>query len=175
MQITNSDIPHVGPGTPGGNWLRRYWMPVGTTAELYDIPQAVQVLGEELVLFRDGEGRPGLLGRACAHRGASLEYGDIEDTGIRCPYHGWLYDVSGNCLEQPSEKNGKEFCAKIRQISYPVRELGGLIFAYLGPDRDNPPPLPNYSPLIDHGDTSVDDADGSASDMGAYGGPEGAW
>jgi phenylpropionate dioxygenase-like ring-hydroxylating dioxygenase large terminal subunit len=151
MQITNSDIPHVGPGTPGGNWLRRYWMPVGTTAELYDIPQAVQVLGEELVLFRDGEGRPGLLGRACAHRGASLEYGDIEDTGIRCPYHGWLYDVSGNCLEQPSEKNGKEFCAKIRQISYPVRELGGLIFAFMGPDRDDPPPLPNYSPLIDHG------------------------
>lgn len=151
MQITNSDIPRVGPGTLGGNWLRRYWMPVGTTVELYDIPQAVQVLGEELVLFRDGEGRPGLLGRACAHRGASLEYGDIEDAGIRCPYHGWLYDVSGNCLEQPSERNGKAFCAKIRQVSYPVRELGGLIFAYLGPDRDNPPPLPNYSPLIDHG------------------------
>jgi phenylpropionate dioxygenase-like ring-hydroxylating dioxygenase large terminal subunit len=149
MQITNSDIPRVGPGTPGGNWLRRYWMPVGTTAELYDIPQAVQGLGEELVLFRDGEGRPGLLGRACAHRGASLEYGDIEGAGIRCPYHGWLYDVSGKCLEQPSERNGKEFCAKIRQTSYPVRELGGLIFAYMGPD--DPPPLPNYSPLIDHG------------------------
>ena len=84
MDITNGDIPHVGPGTPGGNWLRRYWLAVGAARELYDIPQAVRVLGEDLVLFRDLEGRPGLLGRACAHRGASLEYGDIEARGIRC-------------------------------------------------------------------------------------------
>lgn len=150
-KITNTDIPRVGRGTPGGDWLRRYWMPVGASGDLYDIPQAVKVLGEELVLFRDGEGRTGLIGRYCAHRGSSLEYGDIEDAGIRCPYHGWLYDVSGACLDQPSERNGKEFCAKVRQVSYPVRELGGLIFAYLGPDPDNPPPLPNYSPLVDHG------------------------
>jgi len=151
MKITNADIPHVGRGTPGGNWLRQYWMPVARADELYDIPMAVKVLGEELVLFRDGKGRIGLMGQYCAHRGASLEYGDIEDAGIRCPYHGWLFDTDGNCLEQPSEKNGKEFCAKVRQTSYPVRELGGLLFGYLGPHPDNPPPLPNYSPLIDRG------------------------
>lgn len=150
-RITNQDIPLVGRDTPGGAWLRRYWMVVGTVPELYDVPRAVRVLGEDLVLFRDHEGRPGLLGQSCAHRGASLEYGDIEERGIRCPYHGWLYDVSGNCLEQPSEPQGSGFCAKVKQLAYPVRELGGLIFAYMGPDRDNPPPLPNYSPLVDHG------------------------
>ena len=151
MQITNEDIPHVGPETPGGQWLRRYWMPVALSSELYDIPLALKIMDEDLVIFRDGDGRMGLLGQHCAHRGASLEYGDIEKAGIRCPYHGWLYDVDGKCLEQPSEKNGKEFCAKVRHISYPVRELGGLIFAYMGPEPDEPPPLPNYSPLIDHG------------------------
>ncbi len=151
MQISNSHIPHVGPGTPGGDWLRRYWHAVGTTKELYDIPQAVRVLDEDLVLFRDLKGALGLLGRACAHRGASLEYGDIGRRGIRCPYHGWLYDVSGTCLEQPSEPKGNDFCHKVRQVSYPVREQGGLIFAYLGPNPDEPPPLLKFSPLIDHG------------------------
>jgi len=150
-RITNRDIPHVGRGTPGGEWLRRYWLVVGTAPELYDVPRAVRVLGEDLVLFRDLEGRLGLLGRSCAHRGSSLEYGDIEPAGIRCPYHGWLYDVSGQCLEQPSEPAGRDFCAKIKQRSYPVKEMGGLIFAYMGPRRDNPPPLPRYSPLVDHG------------------------
>lgn len=150
-RITNGDIPRVGRGTPGGEWFRRYWLAVGSAAELYDIPQAVRVLGEDLVLFRDLQGRPGLLGQSCAHRGTSLEYGDIEQGGIRCPYHGWLYDVSGQCLEQPSESDGTAFCHKVKQLSYPVRELGGLIFAYMGPHPDDPPPLPRFSPLIDHG------------------------
>ena len=151
MQITNSHIPHVGPGTPGGDWLRRYWHAVGTDKELYDIPQAVRVLGEDLVLFRDLTGNLGLLGRSCAHRGASLEYGDIEKRGIRCPYHGWLYDVNGACLEQLSEPRDGQFCHKVRQVSYPVREKGGLIFAYLGPNPDKPPPFLKFSPLVDHG------------------------
>ncbi|MDA0653399.1 MAG: Rieske 2Fe-2S domain-containing protein [Proteobacteria bacterium] len=103
MQITNADIAHVGPGTPGGDWLRRYWHAVGTTKELFDIPQAVRVLGEDLVLFRDLTGKLGLLGQACAHRGASLEYGDIEERGIRCCYHGWLYDTEGQCIDMPCE------------------------------------------------------------------------
>ena len=150
-RITNQDIPRVGRGTPGGEWLRRYWLAVGTVPELHDVPRAVRVLGEDLVLFRDLQGRLGLLERSCSHRGSSLEYGDVEDAGIRCPYHGWLYDVSGNCLEQPSEPESGGFCAKITQVSYPVKELGGLIFAYMGPDHDSPPPLPNYSPLVDHG------------------------
>ena len=151
MKIAIDDIPHVGPDTPGGAWLRRYWLPVGLESELFDIPKALKIVDEELVLFRDGQGTVGLVGQHCAHRGASLEYGDIEEQGLRCPYHGWLFDVNGNCLEQPSEQRGKEFCAKVRHISYPVKELGGLFFAYMGPNPSTPPPLPNYSPLVDHG------------------------
>ncbi len=151
MEISNKDIAHVGPGTPCGAWFRRFWLVVGTVGELYDIPQAVRVLGEDLVLFRDLEGRIGLIGQDCAHRGASLEYGDIEAAGIRCPYHGWLYDVSGRCLDQPSERQGKPFCDRVRQKAYPVKELGGLIFAYMGPNPETPPPLPRFSPLIERG------------------------
>ena len=149
--LSLADIPHVGQGTPAGEWFRRYWLAVGTSDDLRDIPQGIRVLGEELVLFRDRDGRPGLLGLHCAHRGSSLEYGDIEANGIRCAYHGWLFDVAGNCLEQPAEPKGSIFTRKVKQLSYPVRELGGLIFAYLGPDRNSPPPLPKYSPLMERG------------------------
>jgi phenylpropionate dioxygenase-like ring-hydroxylating dioxygenase large terminal subunit len=149
--VTLADIAHVGPGTPCGEWFRRYWVAVGTTHELYDIPQAVKVLGEDLVLFRDEFGKIGLLGEHCPHRGASLEYGDIEDGGLRCPYHGWLFDVSGRCLEMPAEPKDSKFCEKVKHLSYPVRELGGLIFAYMGPKKEDPPPLPNYAPLVDRG------------------------
>ena len=145
------DIPHVGPGTPAGEWFRRYWLVVGTTQDLHDIPQAVKVLGEELVLFRDDVGKLGLLGLHCPHRGTSLEYGDIEDGGLRCPYHGWLFNVAGQCLEMPAEPKDSKFPQKVKHLSYPVQELGGLIFAYMGEDRENPPPLPRYSPLIDRG------------------------
>jgi len=148
-KIGLSDLGHVGPGTAAGQWLRRYWIVVGTTRDLYDIPQAVQILGEDLVLFRDPEGKIGLLGLHCPHRGTSLEYGDIEDGGIRCPYHGWLFDVHGQCLEMPAEPKDRKFPHKVKHLSYPVRELGGLIFAYLGPDRDDPPPLPRYRALSD--------------------------
>ena len=150
-KVTLADIPHVGPGTPAGEWFRRYWLVVGVARDLYDIPQAVKVLGEELVLFRDANGQLGLLGEHCPHRGTSLEYGDIEDGGLRCPYHGWLFDVHGQCLEMPAEPKDSKFCLKVKHLAYPVRELGGLIFAYLGADRDNPPPLPNYAPLLDRG------------------------
>jgi hypothetical protein len=87
------------------------------------------------------------VGLHCAHRASSLEYGDIEERGIRCPYHGWLYDVSGQCLEQPAEPKGSTFHQKIKHLAYPVRELGGLLFAYMGPGKDNPPPLPKFAPL----------------------------
>jgi len=150
-QLTLADIPHVGPGTPAGRWFRRYWLVVGVARDLYDIPQAVKVLGEQLVLFRDVNGRLGLLGEHCAHRGASLEYGDIEEGGLRCPYHGWLFDIHGQCLEMPAEPKDNKFCHKVKQLAYPVRELGGLIFAYMGEDREHPPPLPNYAPLLDRG------------------------
>jgi phenylpropionate dioxygenase-like ring-hydroxylating dioxygenase large terminal subunit len=150
-KVTLSDIPHVRPGTPCGEWFRRYWIVVGTAQELYDIPQAVKVLDEDLVLFRDQFGRVGLLGKHCPHRGASLEYGDIEDGGLRCPYHGWLFNVEGQCLEMPAEPKDSKFCQKVKHPSYPVKELGGLIFAYMGPDQDHPLPLPNYAPLVDRG------------------------
>ena len=146
--ITLSDLAHVGRGTPAGEWFRRYWLVVGTTKELRDIPVGVKVLGEDLVLFRDLKGDIGLIGLHCPHRGSSLEYGDIEERGIRCPYHGWLFDVTGNCLQQPGEPKGSEYHRKVKHLSYPVRELGGLIFAYLGPDGENPPPVPKYAPLV---------------------------
>lgn len=144
-----ADIPRVGPGTPAGVWFRRYWLVVGTTRDLRDIPRAVKILGEDLVLFRDPDGKLGLLGLHCPHRGTSLEYGDIEDGGIRCPYHGWLFDVRGQCLEMPAEPKESKFPQKVRHLSYPVRELGGLIFAYMGPDQASPPPLPRYRALAD--------------------------
>ncbi|MEO6163616.1 MAG: Rieske 2Fe-2S domain-containing protein [Candidatus Binatia bacterium] len=150
-KLTVADIPHVGPGTPTGEWFRRYWLVVGTVHELHDIPQAVKVLGEELVLFRDSNGQLGLLGEQCPHRGTSLEYGEIEDGGLRCPYHGWLFDVHGRCLEMPAEPKDSKFCAKVQQLSYPVRELGGLIFAYMGSEQANPPLLPQYAPLLERG------------------------
>jgi nitrite reductase/ring-hydroxylating ferredoxin subunit len=151
VEITNADIVRVGRGTLGGEWFRRYWLVVSTSAELRDIPLGLKILGEDLVLFRDLQGKLGLVGMHCPHRGSSLEYGDIEDCGIRCPYHGWLFDVAGNCLEQPAEPTGSTFHKKIKHLSYPVKELGGLLFAYMGPDRDSPPPLPRYSPLVDRG------------------------
>ncbi|MGH7768491.1 MAG: ABC transporter substrate-binding protein, partial [Candidatus Binatia bacterium] len=143
-----SDLAHVGPGTPAGEWFRRYWLAVATVADLRDIPLRVKVLGEELVLFRDPKGQIGLLGLHCPHRGTSLEYGEIEETGIRCPYHGWLFNVFGQCLEQPAEPQNSAFYRKVRHRTNPVREKGGFIFAYLGPDQD-PPPLPRYYPLVD--------------------------
>ena len=148
-EISLGDLRRVGRGTPAGEWFRRYWLVVGTTQELYDIPQAVRILGEDLVLFRDSHGKIGLLGVHCPHRGASLEYGDIENGGLRCPYHGWLFDVTGQCLEMPAEPAASAFCRKVKHLSYPVREQGGLIFAYMGTDQDNPPPLPKYQALAD--------------------------
>src|ERR1051325_6347675 len=148
---TVADIAHVGPDTPCGEWFRRYWVVVDIARDLYDIPKAVKVLGEDLVLFRDEFGNLGLLGLHCPHRGTSLEYGDIENGGLRCPYHGWLFDVTGQCLEMPAEPKDSNFPQKVKHLSYPVRELGGLIFAYMGADKEDPPPLPNYSPLIDRG------------------------
>ena len=90
-----------------------------------------------------------MIGAHCPHRGASLEYGDIECGGIRCPYHGWLFDVRGQCLEMPAEPQGSKFAQKVKHLSYPVREQGGLLFAYLGPNPDDPPPLPKYAALAD--------------------------
>ncbi len=131
----NELVTRTGPGTPGGDLLRRYWQPVALEAELPlgSPPIPVQLLGEDLVLFRDDRGRPGLLGIHCSHRGADLSYGRLEDGGLRCIYHGWLYDIEGRCLEQPGEPAGSTFHERIRQPAYPCIETGGFILAYLGP------------------------------------------
>ena len=147
-KIILADLARVGAGTAAGEWFRRYWLAVASMADLKDIPLALKILGEELVLFRDGRGQVGLIGLHCPHRGTSLEYGDIEPAGIRCPYHGWLFDVSGQCLEQPAEPDNR-FARKVKHRAYPVREQGGLFFAYLGPDGGDPPPLPKYFALVD--------------------------
>src|SRR5262245_37952400 len=140
----NDLVTQTGPGTPGGELLRRYWQPAALSEELPPggAPLPVRLLGEDLVLFRDEDGRPGLLGLHCAHRGADLSYGRLEDGGLRCLYHGWLYDVTGRCLEQPGEPAGSTFCERVRQRAYPCREVGGLILAYLGPGE--PPQVPAY-------------------------------
>lgn len=139
----NEMLTRVGPGTPAGETLRKYWLPVGFSHELQsDAPRLVRWLGEDSILFRDELGRAGLIEPACAHRGTSLEYGWIEAGGLRCCYHGWVYDVNGRCIEQPGEPPGSSFKDKIVLRAYPVRELGGLIWAYMG--AGTPPELPNY-------------------------------
>ncbi|MDH3444591.1 MAG: Rieske 2Fe-2S domain-containing protein [Deltaproteobacteria bacterium] len=144
----NEILTRVGPGTPGGEMLRRYWWPVGFSQEVdaKDRPRRIQLLGEDLVLFRDGSGKLGVLHIGCMHRGTSLEFGRVEDRGIRCCYHGWLYDTEGRCLEQPAEPDGSTFRNRITQPAYKAEELGGLIFAYLGPEPA--PLLPRYDLLV---------------------------
>jgi len=145
-QHPDDSLTKVGPGTPMGELMRRYWHPVGVAAELKDLPKKVSILGEDLVLFRDREGRPGLLYPRCMHRGTSLYYGKVENRGIRCCYHGWLFDVEGRCLEQPCEPNGGKHLENVRQPWYPVEERYGFIFAYLGPSEKKPQ-LPRYDNL----------------------------
>jgi nitrite reductase/ring-hydroxylating ferredoxin subunit len=140
------EVVRVGPGTLGGNYLRRFWWPVALSEEVKDIPVPVTILAEELVLFRDLSGHLTLLGRHCSHRRASLEYGRIEEQGIRCAYHGWCYDRRGKVLDRPAEPI--KTAPNIQHPWYPAEELGGFVFAYMGPDKENPPPLPRYDVLV---------------------------
>ncbi|NIO06690.1 MAG: Rieske 2Fe-2S domain-containing protein [Deltaproteobacteria bacterium] len=137
-------LTRTGPGTPCGDLMRRYWQPAALSEELPPggPPLTIRLLGEDLVFFRDDKGRPGLLALHCCHRGADLSYGRVEDGGLRCIYHGWLYDIHGNCLDQPGEPRGSNTHKKVRQLAYPCIERQGLIFAYLGPGQ--PPELPNF-------------------------------
>ena len=143
-QEENERLTQTGPGSPCGNLMRRYWQPVALTEELPagGAPRKVKLLSEELVLFRDDQRRPGLLGIHCSHRGTDLSYGRVEDGGLRCLYHGWLYDICGKVLEQPGEPGCGAHRDEICHLAYPCQETGGVIFAYLGPGE--PPLLPNY-------------------------------
>ncbi len=137
------ELTEVGPGTPGGEYLRRFWQPVAFARDLADTPLRVRILGEDLVVFRDRGGRVGVLHLHCAHRGTSLEFGIPLERGLRCCYHGWVYDVDGRCLQTPGEPAGSRLHERVGQGAYPTHELTGLIFAYLGPP-DRRPSFPVY-------------------------------
>jgi len=133
----NERLVRVGKGTPMGELMRRYWHPVAATAELDDRPtKAVRILGEDLALYKDRSGTYGLIDRLCPHRRVDLTYGIPEDEGLRCMYHGWMFDETGQCIEQPFEETvhpDGRFKEKVRVTAYPVQEMGGLLWAYMGP------------------------------------------
>ncbi|HTE86984.1 MAG TPA: Rieske 2Fe-2S domain-containing protein, partial [Dehalococcoidia bacterium] len=147
----NELLTRVGPGTPMGDLIRQYWLPFLPSADLAEAdgrPQRVRLLCEDLIAFRDSDGRPGLLANNCPHRGASLFFGRNEESGLRCVYHGWKFDATGACIEMPNEpperRGGfqtRPLKDKVHATSYPCVERNGLIWAYLGP-RSEPPPLP---------------------------------
>jgi len=146
-------LTFVRRGTPMGELLRRYWHPIGIASDAASVPRRIVALGEELILFRDAAGRPGLLHPRCAHRGASLFSGKVEEGGLRCCYHGWMFDVEGHCVDQPCEPMRGVAKANVRQPWYPLEERYGLIFAYMGPP-DRAPALPRYACLeeLDEGE-----------------------
>jgi phenylpropionate dioxygenase-like ring-hydroxylating dioxygenase large terminal subunit len=142
----NERLVRVGPGTPGGEMLRRYWQAALLSSELPepDGPQVrVRLLGEDLIAFRTGKGEVGLVDAFCPHRRAPLFFGRNEDCGIRCAYHGWKFDKDGNCVDMPSEPEGTPLQQKVKIKAYPTVERGGVVWAYMGPKEQRPPP-PNF-------------------------------
>jgi 5,5'-dehydrodivanillate O-demethylase oxygenase subunit len=140
----NELLTRIGPGTHAGELFRRYWLPVGYPCELTDEQPTkfVRILGEDLVLFKDKAGKVGLIQDHCAHRGASMLYGRVEERGIACAYHGWLYDTEGNCLETPAEPADSQFHRTVKMRAYPVQKYCGMYWTYMGPLPA--PVIPNY-------------------------------
>ncbi|HTE87272.1 MAG TPA: Rieske 2Fe-2S domain-containing protein [Dehalococcoidia bacterium] len=146
----NARFTQVGPSTPMGNLFRRYWMPFATVTQLMEHPtRAVSLLGEHLVAYRDRSGNFGLIQEFCPHRNVNLLWGIPEVEGLRCPYHGWLFDNSGNCLEQPAEAPDSTFKDRIQIHSYPVEELGGMLWAWMGPEPR--PMVPRWEAFVKEG------------------------
>jgi 5,5'-dehydrodivanillate O-demethylase len=141
----NKLLTSIGPGTPMGGLLRRYWHPVGVSELVKSKPQRVKVLGEELVLYRGESGETHLMQLRCAHRSLALNYGRVEGECIRCPYHGWLYNEVGQCVDQPAEPEGSRYKEKIKLTSYKTQEFSGIVFGYMGPEPA--PLLPLYDVL----------------------------
>src|ERR1043165_2474210 len=140
----NEFLCRVGPGTPMGELFRRFWFPALLSRELPEpdcAPVRLRLLCEDLIAFRDSSGRVGIVGANCPHRGASLFFGRNEEDGLRCVYHGWKFDVTGQCVDMPSEPAESNFKTKIKARAYPCREIHGMIWTYMG-DRDVPPPVP---------------------------------
>jgi len=148
-QEENSFLTRIGPATPAGQLLRRYWHPIAAAVELTEekTKKRVRVLGEDLLLYRNQNGGYGLVRERCSHRGASLYYGFVEADGIRCAYHGWKYDACGRCVEQPFENPESGFRDKIRHPAYPVEKLAGLLFTYMEPPEKKPL-LPKWDLLV---------------------------
>ena len=142
----DKELTHSGRGSPGGEYMRRFWLPIGLTSEIGERPKPVRVLNEDLVAFRDKSERYGLLHQHCAHRGTSLEYGIPQERGLRCCYHGWTYDIDGTCLDTPGEPPNSRLKESVFQGAYPVRDYHGLLFAYLGPP-DEVPDFPLYDAI----------------------------
>ncbi len=144
----NDLMTRTGAASPAGRLMRRYWQPAALVDELSgNRPvKPVRLLGEDLVIFRDEAGRFGLIGRHCPHRGTDLAYGRLEDGGLRCAFHGWLFDIHGKCLETPAEPEGSNLCANVKQTSYPVVEKNGILFAYLG--SDEAPAFPHFDCFV---------------------------
>src|SRR6266852_7241188 len=141
----NELLCRVGPGTPMGEFMREYWLPAFVPSELPEAdgePRRMRLLGENLIAFRVSSGKYGLIANHCPHRGASLFFGRNEQEGIRCVYHGWKFDVHGNCVDMPNEPAESDFRTKVKAVAYPTQERGGLVWAYLGP-RSQPPLLPD--------------------------------
>ncbi len=137
----NDLLTQTGPGTPAGRLFRSYWLPALLASELPENdcpPVRVKLLSERMVAFRDSQGRLGLIDEFCAHRGVSLWFGRNEQDGLRCPYHGWKYDHTGQCIEVPSEPVESGFCNKIKLKSYPLVERGGVLWTYMGPSEKQP-------------------------------------
>src|SRR5262249_36587924 len=146
-QEENELLCRVGPGTPMGEMFRRYWIPAALSRELPEAdcpPVRVRLLGEDLVAFRDSQGRVGLLAERCAHRRASLFYGRNEESGLRCIYHGWKYDVDGTILDTPAEPPASMIKHHVTLTAYPCHEVNGLILTYMGP-KDKTPLVPNFA------------------------------
>jgi phthalate 4,5-dioxygenase oxygenase subunit len=142
----NELLTQTGPGTPGGDLFRQYWLPALLAEELPENdcpPVRVKILSERLIAFRDTNGRYGLIDEFCAHRGVSLWFGRVEECGLRCAYHGWKYDVTGQCVEVPSEPENSNFARKVKLTSYPLVRVGDILWTYMG-DPEQQPPLPEF-------------------------------
>ncbi len=149
----DAELTSVGPGTPCGDYLRRFWQPVALSDQLGELPLAVRMLGEDLVLFRTKGGDAGLLERHCSHRGTSLEYGIVTEWGLRCCYHGWLYGTDGALLETPNHP-GSRLAGQFYHPAYPLRETKGILFAYMGPP-DSVPAFPEFDTCVEPGNDLV--------------------
>ena len=149
----NELITRIGPGTPCGDLMRRYWQPVALVDEFNPTldpamgvrpVKAVRLLGQDFVLFKNADGSYGLLDRDCPHRGANLAFGRNEGDGLRCPFHGWKFDAAGRCTDTPGEPTGSTLCQRIKQRSYPLLEKAGVLFGWFGPEDVSPPPFPAF-------------------------------